>query len=364
MAQRSLAVDDAALSGVRSRIEAFTSGGGNLTGLDLYYLLERSTPLLGFHTALRHGPRNRTRSGLQQSYGDHNRLLLLGLDKLVEGDLEWYRSRLESEGCVTDDRLTSCFDAVRRLDLDRPTLVALWLGAALHDCGMLGGHQGGLDVEDGVALASSIVDALSPADGRGVAIFAIRHHDFIKEVFRGEVPPAFIADDLGSLPQPTRATALTALGMIQVAGSASLGEGRLSAARVSIFERCAEGTALRDRSALTRLARLLGEGEETTDVPVAATAEVGRAGAFLERVPIHGWHRAWQRTAAAEVSAQAVADAKMASIDALAGLWAETDVDHVALAPELVLPAGGEAEWRPPVTFEKLANGARALVVG
>jgi len=33
--------------------------------------------------------------------------------------------------------------------------------------------------------------------------------------------------------------------MIQVAGAASLGEGRLSALRVSIFERCAAGTVFK-----------------------------------------------------------------------------------------------------------------------
>ena len=55
----------------------------DLTGLELYYALERSTPLLQFHAILRDGPQNRDGSGLQQSYGDHNRLLMLGLDKLL-----------------------------------------------------------------------------------------------------------------------------------------------------------------------------------------------------------------------------------------------------------------------------------------
>jgi hypothetical protein len=81
------------LADVRTRIDACLTGATPLTGLDLYFLLERATPLIELHTILRPGSGNRTRSGLQQSYGDHNRLLLLGLDSLENADLDWYRSR-------------------------------------------------------------------------------------------------------------------------------------------------------------------------------------------------------------------------------------------------------------------------------
>ena len=54
---------------VRELIDGYLDGRDELTGLDLYYALERSTSLLTFHTMLRGGPRNRARSGLQQSYG-------------------------------------------------------------------------------------------------------------------------------------------------------------------------------------------------------------------------------------------------------------------------------------------------------
>jgi hypothetical protein len=63
------------------------------------------TPLLGYHTILRDGPRNRSRDGLQQSYGDHNRLLMLGLDRLLAGDVEWYEDRLDPESPPDHDAL-------------------------------------------------------------------------------------------------------------------------------------------------------------------------------------------------------------------------------------------------------------------
>src|SRR5437879_6229503 len=68
-------------------VDGFLRRARSLTGLELYYEIERATPLMGFHAMIRKGPQNRMRSGLQQSYGDHNRLLMLALDKLVARDL-------------------------------------------------------------------------------------------------------------------------------------------------------------------------------------------------------------------------------------------------------------------------------------
>ena len=201
-----------------AKIDAYLDGAAGLTGLELYYELERSTSLLTFHTMLRDGPRNRAHSGLQQSYGDHNRLLMLGLDRLVEGDLDWYRTRIDPDDPVDDDALRRCFDAVAALGLSREQLVALWLAAALHDCGMLCGRGAYVDVEDGVVLSRPIIDALCPAELRDLATFVLHHHDYIKGVFRGEVPTALVADDLATLPIEQRAVALAALGCVQVAG--------------------------------------------------------------------------------------------------------------------------------------------------
>jgi hypothetical protein len=326
----------------------------SLTGLDLYYELERRTPLRELHTMLRQGPKNRSESGLQQSYGDHNRLLLLGIDRMLEGDLDWYRRRLESPDVVDDARLRSCFAHVAALGLDRTALVALWLGCGLHDCGMLAGNHGSFDVEDGVAVAAPVFDALCPPAVRPLADFAVRNHDYIKDVFLGEIPPGFIAAQIDELPASLRPAALTVLGMIQVAGSASLGEGRLSSFRMEIFERCSAGTALDDRSTATRLRRLLADGHETMDAPepepgVASSALAGP----LATVPIHGWHRAWSTMSGDRVRA------KLAALDAMARALADaSDAGHVAIAPGADL-----GHWQPTGERIALANGSVVLLL-
>ena len=71
--------------------------------------------------------------------------------------------------------------------MPRETLVALWLAAALHDCGMLCGRGAYVDVEDGVVLSRPIIDALCPEDLHDLATFVLHHHDYIKGVFLGEV---------------------------------------------------------------------------------------------------------------------------------------------------------------------------------
>ncbi|MGH9134470.1 MAG: hypothetical protein ACRDZZ_11070, partial [Ilumatobacteraceae bacterium] len=246
-------------------IDAFRRGDEALTALGLYYELERATPLIELHTMLRDGPRNRAGNGLQQSYGDHNRLLMFGLDKLVAGDLDWYRGRVDADDPVVDADLAEVLHAVTRLDLTRDALVALWLAGALHDCGMLAGSSATVDVEDGVVIGREVIDALCPADLRDLAVFALRHHDYIKDVYLGEVPVTLVADDLDELDAALRPVALGALGLVQVAGAASLGVGRLSAFRVRIFHHCLDGTVLEDGSRASRLGRLLASVPEIVD---------------------------------------------------------------------------------------------------
>ena len=79
---------------------------------------------------------------------------------------------------------------------------------------------------------------------------------------------------------------LAALGCIQVAGAASLGEGRLSPLRVGIFDRCVDGTALDDQTTATRWTRLLGvesPASPSPDPSLEPSLEL-----FLETVPVHG----------------------------------------------------------------------------
>jgi hypothetical protein len=322
------AVDDTALE---SRIAGFLAGEQSLTGLELYYELERSTPLLEFHTVMRDGPRNRDHNGLQQSYGDHNRLLMLGIDKLLEGDLAWYRTRLVENAEVSDDDLLDAFASIAALGLTRDVVVALWLAAALHDCGMLCGRGASVDVEDGVVVGRELLASLCPSGLDTLAMFVLRHHDYIKAVFLGEVPAALVADDLARIEPAMASTALIGLGLVQIAGAASLGEGRLERFRMEIWRRCLDGSALIDDSPVTRLARLLAVIPQAAPPPTQGAAgaldqltddERQRFLRFLASVAVHRWQR---------VSSDLAPDERMALLVDIAGAWDGSDADHLVL---------------------------------
>lgn len=257
-----------------------------------------------------------------------------------------------------DGRLRACFAAVQSLDLNRPARVALWLGAALHDCGMLGTNEAAVDVEDGVAFADDLLEALCPAQFRALASFAIRNHDYIRNVFLGEVPVGLIANQVDELRPDLRSPALPVLGMIQVAGAASLGDGRLSEFRVAVFGQCFDGTALADLSTGTRLARLLSTGTESVVPPEPVDVSgMPVLEPFLQRVPVHGWHKA----------SNGIADdgaAKVSALSVLAARWARSGAGHVVLARGLRIPDGIDESWSPSTSEVKLLNGTVALVVG
>ncbi|MFN8025824.1 MAG: hypothetical protein U0W40_05530 [Acidimicrobiia bacterium] len=349
--------DDGAVTAL---LAGYRAGDRPLTGLELYYELERTTPLLEFHTMIRLGPRNREHNGLQQSYGDHNRLLMLGLDKLVEGDVDWYRSRLEVAADVDDDELRACFAAVASLQLPRDVMVALWLAAAMHDCGMLCGRVSSVDVEDGVVLGRDVIDALCPEHLRDLAYVVLRHHDYIKDCFLGEVPVGLIGDDVDRLDPSLRPVALAALGAVQVAGAASLGEGRLGEFRMEIFRRCADGTALLDRSPVTRLARLLSKepqvagpapGPAEGALATLATGEHDTVEALLERVPLHRWHRTVGGLST---------EARMGVLVAVADAAAASGADHVVLGGA---PGTGDSAWAAPGEMVTSLSGRRLLLL-
>jgi hypothetical protein len=145
--------------------------------------------------------------------------------------------------------------------------------------------------------------------------FAIRNHDFIKDVTTGEVPTGFIAEQLAELPAGMKDAAMLALGMVQVAGAASLGEGGLEQERIEIFRSCWTGRILSDQTAETRLARLLrGPAISVSDGDRAAQAaymlalpqsERTALHEFLDGTILHGWPEAVtlvrRRTPAEEV---------------------------------------------------------------
>jgi hypothetical protein len=333
----SLAVDS-----VNDRIDRFIDSDEPLTGTELYDLLESVTPLSQLRQIFRQGDRNRLTDGTQQSYAQHNRMLLLGLDRLFEGDLSWYMTRVAEPETVTQQALLECFEVVRAAELTRGARVAVWVAAALHDCGMLVETETGVDVEDGVVVAAEVVDNLCPSEVRDLTLFAIRHHDYIKDVFTGEAPASTVSSDLTGLPIAQRGVAMLALGMIQVAGAASLGEGRLNEFRMKIFASCSRGTALNDTTSRTRLERL--------GVPCPVDLSQPLQG-LIENVPVHGWHRAWE---------SAPEEDRRPVLERLADVWADIDSQHIVLGPTFDTAAPGG--WT--VRERRLLNGARVAVIG
>lgn len=365
------AVDAGRLTPVRDLVRAFADDapGVELSALDLYLALEAATPLLGFHTMARRGPRNRQRNGLQQTYGDHNRLLALGLDRLVAGDVDWLLGRADPADPPSRDSLEEACRHVAALDIDRETAVALWLAAAFHDVGMLVDADTGLDVEHAGELALPFVEELGFGDRWLLVSFVIRHHDYVRDVYSGEVPAAVIEADLEPLDVPERHVALTALGMVQIAGSASLGEGRLSAHRVGIMLRCATGAVLDDVDAAGRVARLV-EGR-ALDIDEASrrraalwTTGAGYVGGdFWNRVLLHGWGHV--RAAAADEGDDRTLDpAGLFSDDA----WSPRLANALGVVAHLWyedMSAGEEAH--APIGADHVVitpGAARALVTG
>jgi hypothetical protein len=339
------------------------------SGLELYYALERTTSLLEFHTMLREGERNRTRDGLQQSYGDHNRLLMLALDRLLAGDVGWLRNRVAVDATVDEASLRSCALTAGGLDLTPEVELAVWLGAALHDCGVLRGQGAHVDVEDGLALAQGLLEELCPPSTRPLAAFALRHHDYVKDAFLGEAPVSAIADDLDALEPEVRPVALMALGLIQVAGASSLGEGRLTQFRLDIFHACADGTAVADRAPELRLARLLAPspdarppGVRGADVHAARGALRGVVGrerddldALLDRVFVHGWHH---------FVAGVGSDARLRALVDLAGRNRTWAADHLVLDTSVRARGAGVLPATPQAARDVALSGAVTVAVG
>src|ERR1700685_2501749 len=68
---------------------SFIQGGQRLSAVEVCLHLEKCTPLLLFHLLPRKGTRNQLRSGLQQSYGDHIRVLSRAIEVLAACDAKW-----------------------------------------------------------------------------------------------------------------------------------------------------------------------------------------------------------------------------------------------------------------------------------
>jgi hypothetical protein len=267
------------LEEIRSAIHEYVSGG-EMSGETLYRLLEASTPLLALNCLPRSGVRNRLPSGLQQTYADHNRLLLVGIDHLLSGNNSWFLQRTHpSESGLWHD-LENCKSLLDRAALSREETAGLWISGSLHDIGKVLGRGFGLDAEDACYLAKPLVSAVGLDHMLGPIMVAIRNHDLVERVDTGETPAEFILEELRSLNPRERYLALLYLGIIQLAGAASLGRGRVSRRKVGICVRCITDSLIPPRH--DRLSLLLDSAGEVGDV----LDEV-----FVQRVVLQGWKK-------------------------------------------------------------------------
>lgn len=335
-------VDLAAIQKLRERTNQFLATGAPYDGLSFYYQLESSTPLMAFHTILRKGCRNRYRNGLQQTYGDHTRLLLLGIDMMEQGNLDWYLSRRAEPFDLGLSEIQEMLTAYRSIGLNREHLLALWTAASLHDYGKLYRRGFGLDAEDAIPLCRSVVENLVDPLDQPLIEFAIRNHDLIEYVLTGETPESFIERQVRNLPPSVQPLGLACLGIIQAAGACSLGEGRLTLRKLRIFHQCVSGAIISDTNPVARLSRLLS-GEQLLVGPALkemteglltdlATQERADLVEFLESVILHGWTEYLDTLAATTPPEQMTVKALRTLLE-LAGLWRRdfSDCEHMVL---------------------------------
>jgi hypothetical protein len=372
--------DEGRLRELAGELSAYEAGRRDLTAVDLAALLEMCTGTLLMHTLLRYGERNRLRCGLQQTYGDHNRVLVYALDQIGRGDGGWFRSRAWRTDRPSQRGIEEVIAELSSLRLDRGEQLVLWLAASLHDYGKLQRRGYGLDAEDGVNLIGPILDVLCPATSRPLAEFVVRNHDLIEGVFSGETPGQFIGRQLEELRSRTRELALPYLGLIQFGGAASLGDGRLTARKTRIALRCLRGDALSGGSRDQRLALLLlGEraGSERRGPRRAARALQALGGsatedlmAFLDSVVVPGWQAMWP---AAEEPEIALGKRAVVLVDA-AAIWARSihRSEHVVFSDDSTSRVASFAVSSADTSWEgfghatntiRLLNHATALVL-
>lgn len=365
--------DDVRLKQLKEQVsQAFKQDNdSSWTGLDFYYHLEKCTGTFLFHNILREGKRNQHRNGLQQSYGDHTRLLLLGIDKVASANYDWFMTRQVDPKQVTEDDLNHCFSEYANLKVSSRELFLIWLSAALHDYGKLFGESYGPDPENGLALAQPIIDILCEPEERGFVIFGIRNHDVIEYVPSGETPPAFISEQLLQLPYVYRRLGMITLGMIQFAGAASLGEGRLTARRVKTFLYCVNNIMLNDLSPETRLARLiLGD---TFSVPeeqknyyaniIQSMGETERTSllALLSKAILYDWPGIRNAVRNKYADAELCKSLLLRVLNQVSSLWSKDygDHTHVAFSDELKKGFYGLLEHENHEQLQFLSNSVK-----
>jgi len=368
--------DGHAVAEARRRLDAFVAGRETLTAIEFYGLVEAATPLLLFHTLPRAGARNRLHCGLQQSYGDHTRLLLLGFDAFDRRDLPWVLTRRWGNPTdATPEMLGSCIDAYHALGFTPADKAVAWVAASLHDYGKLNRRGFGLDAEDAEPLAHPLLAQLCDPALLEPIVFAIRNHDLIEHVVTGATSAAFIADQIDALPASLRGKAVGMLAMIQLVGAASLGEGRITSRKIDIFKACLDRSIIGDTSAQARLGRML-EGEQV----VADAGATSRARALIQSLPegrraritaildhalLHDWDAQRDEILAGRAYSEAMhAPIVLNVLEHASKAWEAAGRPlHVVFDDPAALADPATPGWASDAATIELLNGSRALLL-
>lgn len=272
---------------------AATTTFSNLEGNSLLFLM---------NLIPRKNHRNRYPNGLQQSYGDHNRLMMLGIDRLAAGDWNWLLSRsmffTETFVCDLQDYVNSIRE---RLTADERLRKLVMLSASFHDYGKLYRRRYGLDSYDAAFLVQPILDRIcATPEERAATVFCIRNHDIVEHVGNGAVPLQAVLASYRELSPKYQEVCWPALSMIQVAGAASLGNGRLTEMKLSLGKLLLTGEfAKQSTDHVIRLNRLIFPGMAPDDAKLLALSRSQLANHGLEqpefvefcnRVTIRNWN--------------------------------------------------------------------------
>jgi hypothetical protein len=143
---------------------------------------EGSSLLFLMNLIQRKNYRNRYATGMQQSYGDHNRLMMLGIDRLTTGDWNWFLSRSLFFKEMFVGYLQNYVTSIRtRLSEDACLRKLAILAASFHDYGKLYRRRYGLDSYDAGFLMQEILSKIcATSEETAATIFCIRNHDIVE----------------------------------------------------------------------------------------------------------------------------------------------------------------------------------------
>lgn len=375
MQQIQQAYNPDALAKLRTELDKFSQGDRALTALNFYLEFEKCSPLVLFHTFPRKGIRNLNNNGIQQSYGDHVRLLLLGFDMFDQSDIDWLMTRLwGSPADTTPSDLEDIVDAYHKLSLDPTTKAAIWIIAALHDYGKIFRRGFGLDAEDAEPLCKGLLAELADPALHDFIQFGIRHHDLIEYVITGETPCHFISEPASMLEGQLKKASMPMLALIQFIGAASLGEGRITKEKREIYHACMNGEITKDHSTSARLGRLLFGTQVLPSQTHKLQAEnclrdlneLDRLvlTSMLEIAVLHDWTDVRTSVLAQSKYEPEAVSTMLDSLIGAAKMWKDSYADHTHVVfenPDAAINGFKQEEIAPLST--RLLNGSQALII-